>query len=136
MSIHHICKNTNSVMILPFTVNCLHVLFPEGPFLVGCGVALSHSCYSASVNCIYQHSCHSGVGGIPSESALPVSLHRRNPIRIGIAGKPSSEESHPNRHCWKAFIRGIPSESAVRLKSKKINEATRSNESRTLFGKK
>jgi hypothetical protein len=33
-------------------------------------------------------------------------------------------------------IGGIPSESAVRSKSKKINEATRLNESQTLFGEK
>jgi hypothetical protein len=35
-----------------------------------------------------------------------------------------------------AFIGGMPSESAVQSKSKKINEATGSNQSRTLFWKK
>ena len=88
-----------------------------------------------------EDSVRNAIGEISSDSALPVreSLHLRNairisiagkpsseesddPIRIGIAGKPSSEESHPNRQY------GV-----LRSKSKKINEATRSNESRTLF---
>ena len=86
-----------------------------------------------------EDSVRNAIGEIPSESAMRESLHLRNairisiagkpsseesddPIRIGIAGKPSSEESHPNRQY------GV-----LRSKSKKINEATRSNESRTLF---
>jgi hypothetical protein len=79
------------------------------------------------------------IKGMPSKSALGeafIQVHWRDAIRIGIAGKPSSEECSPNRQCGKAFIRGMPSESALRSKSKKINDATRSNQSWTLFGKK
>jgi hypothetical protein len=61
------------------------------------------------------------IGGNPSESALQEAFIR------GMPSKSSLRES---------VIGGMPYESAVRSKSKKINEATGSNQSRTLFWKK
>ncbi len=78
----------------------------------------------------------------PSHRAARGPLH--NPIEADsellgtrwIRGTLKYSDGRNPRHCGRAFIGGIPSESEVRSKSKKINEATRSNEIRKLFGKK